>query len=114
MEDTIFHKIIRKEIPVDLLHEDDLCIVIRDIQPVSPCHLLVIPKKSISKLSDAQEEDKQLLGHLILVANHLAKQEGLDTEGYRVVINNGENASQSVFQLHIHVLGGRTFGWPPG
>lgn len=114
MSDTIFHKIIRREIPAELLHEDEHCVAIRDIHPVSPTHLLVIPKKTLPSLADISSDDRELLGHLLLTANTLAKKEGLDTSGYRVVINSGENAGQTVFQLHVHVIGGRVFGWPPG
>lgn len=113
-ERTIFHKIIDGEIPADIVHEDELCIAIRDINPVSSTHILVIPKKSISKLSEATASDKELLGHMLLQIKSLAEAEGIAEDGYRVVINNGERASQSVFQLHMHLLGGRHFSWPPG
>lgn len=111
--DTIFDKIIRREIPADIVYEDDLCLAFRDITPQAPTHILVIPKKSIAKLSEAQAEDEALLGHLLLAVSKIAKQEKLD-EGYRVVINTGEGGGQTVFHLHLHLLGGRDFGWPPG
>ena len=114
MSETVFHKIIKREIPAEILHEDEHCIAIRDIQPVSPVHMLVIPKKSIARLSDSEPEDKQLLGHLLTVANKLAADAGLKEDGFRIVINSGESAGQTVFQLHLHILGGRSFGWPPG
>ncbi|MFN8389277.1 MAG: histidine triad nucleotide-binding protein [Bdellovibrionota bacterium] len=114
MSDTIFHKIIRKEIPAEMLHEDEHCIAIRDIHPVGPVHILVIPKKTLPGLSDAQSDDKELLGHLLLTATKLAQSEGLTAAGYRVVVNSGEDGGQTVGQLHIHLVGGRAFGWPPG
>ncbi|XP_046863071.1 adenosine 5'-monophosphoramidase HINT1-like [Xenia sp. Carnegie-2017] len=111
--DTIFGKIIRKEIPSDFLYEDDQCIVIKDISPQAPVHLLVIPKKPIIGLSKADESDKQLLGHLLIVAKKVAASQGLDN-GYRVVINDGSDGGQTVMHLHIHVLGKRQLVWPPG
>ena len=114
MEDTIFHKIIRREIPAEIIHEDAQCVAIRDINPVSPVHLLVIPKKTLRSIDDATAEDKELLGHLMLTARELAEKNGLAKDGYRIVINSGENGGQTVFQLHVHVVGGRLFGWPPG
>jgi histidine triad (HIT) family protein len=113
-EETIFHKIMKGEIPSDMLYEDELCIAIRDISPVAPSHLLVIPRKDLPKLSDATSEDKELLGHMLLVIKQLAEEQGIAEDGYRVVINNGSNASQTVFQLHMHLVGGRRFSWPPG
>lgn len=112
MSDTIFAKIINREIPADIIHEDDQCLAFRDVNPQAPTHFLVIPKKPIAKLSDAGNEDQQLLGHLMLVAGQVARAEGL--EDFRLNINNGAGASQTVFHLHIHVLGGRPFSWPPG
>lgn len=112
-EDTIFSKIIRKEIPADIVYEDDLCLAFRDITPQAPTHILVIPKKPIPKLADAQAEDKALLGHMLLAVSDIARQEKLEN-GYRVVINTGEEGGQTVFHLHMHLLGGRTLGWPPG
>ena len=111
-EDTIFSKIIQREIPADIVYEDDLCLAFRDITPQAPTHILVIPKKPIPKLADAQTEDKALLGHLLLAVSEIAKQEKL--EGYRVVINTGEGGGQTVFHLHLHLLGGRDLAWPPG
>ncbi len=112
MSDTIFGQIIRREIPADILYEDDLALAFRDVSPQAPVHFLVIPKKAIEKLSDADSGDQMLLGHLLLVANSVAKEQGL--EDFRLNINNGAGASQTVFHLHVHVLGGRAFGWPPG
>ena len=109
---TIFQKIIDKEIPADILYEDEQALAFRDTQPQAPTHILVIPRKPIVKVSEMGEEDKDLLGHLLWVAAQVARQEGL--EDYRLVINNGEGAGQSVFHLQVHLLGGRELGWPPG
>ena len=110
---TLFEKIINKEIPADILYEDDISIVIKDISPQAPTHLLIIPKKVIPKLSDATKEDQEVLGHLMLVAGKIADELGLD-ETFRLVINNGAKAGQSVFHLHLHLLSGRMLSWPPG
>ena len=112
-EDTIFGKIIRKEIPADIVYEDDLCLAFRDINPQAPTHILVIPKKSIPRLTDAADHDKALLGHMLLTVKSIAEQEGLKN-GYRVVINTDEDGGQTVFHLHMHLLGGRSLSWPPG
>lgn len=112
MSETVFSKIINREIPAEIIHEDDDCLAFRDANPQAPVHFLVIPRKPIPKLSDASEEDRNLLGHLLLVARDVARREGLDD--FRLNVNNGEGASQTVFHLHIHVLGGRSFSWPPG
>ena len=113
MEATLFEKIINREIPADILYEDELSIVIKDISPQAPTHLLIIPKKVIPKLSDATGEDQNLLGHLMLVAGKIAEQLELD-ETFRLVVNNGAKAGQSVFHLHLHLLSGRSLNWPPG
>ena len=105
MDKTIFQKIIDKEIPSEILYEDDLCVVIKDIAPKAPVHLLVIPKKLITKLSESSDEDSQLLGHLMTIVKKMAKEFEID-DAFNVVINNGENAGQTVFHLHIHILGG--------
>lgn len=112
-EDTIFGKIIRKEIPADIVHEDDLCLAFRDITPQAPTHILVIPKKPIPKLAAAGADDKELLGHMLLVIKEIADKEGL-ANGYRVVINTDQDGGQTVFHLHMHLLGGRSLSWPPG
>ncbi|XP_020914344.1 histidine triad nucleotide-binding protein 1 [Exaiptasia diaphana] len=111
--DTIFAKIIRKEIPSEFLHEDDQCIAIRDINPQAPTHVLVIPKKPIAQLSKADDEDEQLLGHLLIVAKKVANKLSLGN-GYRIIINDGPDGGQEVMHIHIHVLGGRKMKWPPG
>lgn len=105
-EDTIFHKIMRKEIPSTFVYEDDQCFAIKDIQPVAPIHYLIIPRKTIQNLAKADEDDEKVLGHLLYVASKLAKQEKLD-EGYRVCINTGAHSFQSVYQLHVHLVGGK-------
>ena len=110
---TIFQKIIEKEIPSEFIYEDDLCIVINDINPQAPLHLLIIPKKPLSKLSDAQEKDLNLLGHLMLVAGNMSRKFNVE-DAFNIVINNGEKAGQTVFHLHIHLIAGREFSWPPG
>jgi histidine triad (HIT) family protein len=112
-QETIFSKIIRREIPADIVYEDDLALAFKDISPQAPVHILVIPKKPIPRLADAQSEDSSLLGHLLLTAKHVAEQAGL-ANGYRVVLNTGSDGGQSVYHLHLHILGGRQMAWPPG
>jgi histidine triad (HIT) family protein len=112
--DTIFGKIIRREIPADIVYEDDLCLAFRDVTPQAPTHVLVIPKKPIPKLADATSDDKELLGHLLLTVKQVAEQLGIAEDGYRVVINTGSSGGQTVFHLHLHLLGGRSLQWPPG
>ena len=109
---TIFQKIIDKEIPADIVYEDEQALAFRDIQPQAPTHILVIPRKPIVNVSEMEAADRELLGHLLWVAAEVARQEGL--EDYRLVTNKGEGAGQSVFHLHVHLLGGRELGWPPG
>jgi histidine triad (HIT) family protein len=113
LTDTIFQKIINKEINADIIYEDEKSLVFRDINPVAPTHLLIIPKKQIEKISDANEEDQDLLGHLFLVAGKVAKELGIEN-AFRLVVNNGAGAQQTVFHLHIHLLADREFNWPPG
>ncbi|KAM9808758.1 histidine triad nucleotide-binding protein 1 [Syngnathus typhle] len=111
--DTIFGKIIRKEIPAKVIYEDDRCVAFPDISPQAPTHILVVPKKPIVQLSKAEDGDAALLGHLLIVAKKCAEQAGL-AKGYRIVINDGPDGGQSVYHVHIHVLGGRVMKWPPG
>ena len=111
--ETIFSKIIRKEIPADIVYEDDLCLAFKDVHPQAPVHLLVIPKKPIPKLADATPEDHALMGHLLLIAKRIAEEAGL-SNGFRLVINNGDDGGQTVDHLHLHILGGRQMKWPPG
>ena len=112
-QDTIFGKIIRKEIPADIVYEDDLALAFKDVAPQAPVHILVIPKKPIPKLADASPEDQALMGQLLLTAKKVAEEAGL-TNGYRTVINTGSDGGQTVYHLHIHILGGRQMKWPPG
>ena len=112
MTDTIFGRIARGELSADKVHEDDRCLAFRDIDPQAPTHLLVIPKKPIPRLSEAEPGDEALLGHLLRVATRVAQEAGL--ADYRLIVNDGPGAGQSVFHLHVHVLGGRPLGWPPG
>ena len=113
MTETIFSKIITREIPADVVYEDDLCLAFRDINPQAPVHILVIPKKAIPTLTAAGSDDRDILGHLLQASTRIAEQEGVG-DAFRLVINNGEKAGQSVFHLHVHILAGRPFGWPPG
>ena len=110
---TLFEKIINREIPADIVYEDELSLAFKDINPQAPTHLLIIPKKPIEKLSDANIEDQALLGHLMLVAGKIAEQLNLDNT-FRIIINNGAGAGQSVFHLHLHLMSGRPLSWPPG
>ncbi|MBI2299853.1 MAG: histidine triad nucleotide-binding protein [Armatimonadetes bacterium] len=112
--ETIFGKIIRGEIPSDKVYEDDLAVAFRDIHPVAPSHVLVVPKHPFVSLLDSSPAEAAVLGHLLWVAAEVARREGYAEDGFRVVINNGESAGQEVEHLHLHVLGGRRFGWPPG
>ena len=113
MTDSIFAKIINKQIPADIVYEDDLCLAFRDMNPQAPVHLLLVPKKPLDMLSSAREEDQALLGHLLLAAGKIARQLKIDG-AFRLVINNGEESGQSVFHVHLHILAGRPFRWPPG
>ncbi|KAA1260915.1 HIT-like protein [Rubripirellula obstinata] len=110
---SIFTKIIDREIPADILHEDDLCLAFRDIAPKAPTHFLVIPKKEIVSLADLTDGDESIVGRCILVASQVAAKEGLDG-GYRLVANCGDDGGQEVPHLHFHVMGGRKLTWPPG
>lgn len=112
-EKTLFQKIADREIPADIVFEDDLCIAFRDINPQAPTHILIVPRKPIPTLNDLQEGDEPLVGHLFLVARDLAAREGLKN-GYRAVFNCGDDAGQTVFHIHLHLLGGRSLSWPPG
>ena len=113
MSETIFQKIIDKELPADIVYEDESCLAFKDINPVAPIHILVIPKKRIEKISDSNTEDKELLGHLFLVAGNIARDLGIE-DAFRLVVNNGAGAQQTVFHLHVHLIAGREFNWPPG
>ena len=111
--DTIFSRIIRREIPARIEYEDDLCLAFHDVAPQAPVHLLVIPKQPIPSLVEVTDADKPLLGHLMAVASSVARKLGLD-DGDRLVVNCGRDGGQTVHHLHVHLLGGRSLGWPPG
>lgn len=110
----MFARILRREIPAQVLHEDEQCLAFRDASPQAPLHFLVIPKRPLAKLADAGAEDAALLGHLMVTAASVARQQGIADDAFRVVVNNGAGAGQSVFHLHLHVLAGRPLAWPPG
>ena len=112
-EQTLFEKIIAREVPADIVYEDDQCLAFRDINPQAPVHVLVIPKKPIPMVGEAHEADEPLLGHLLTTASKIAEDEGYG-DAFRLAINNGAKAGQTVFHLHVHVLAGRQFNWPPG
>ena len=111
---TLFEKIAAREIPAKIIQEDDDLIVFHDIKPQAPVHVLVVPKRPIPRLANATAEDEKLLGKLLLKAQEMAKSLGIAESGFRVVINSGRNAGETVAHLHLHVLGGRPFAWPPG
>ncbi len=113
--DCIFCKIIKKEIPSKIVYEDEKIIGFEDINPMAPIHILIIPKEHIPMIDDVEEKHSKLIGDMILVAKNIAKKKGLsEKNGYRLVFNNGKDAGQEVFHIHLHLLGGRKFGWPPG
>jgi histidine triad (HIT) family protein len=111
---TLFQKIIDREIPAKIAHEDEQCIAIHDINPQAPVHVLIIPKKLIARVNEAAPGDQATLGHLLLTAAALARKLGVSESGYRVVVNNGRDGGESVPHLHVHVIGGRPLSWPPG
>jgi len=111
---TIFKKIIDKEIPVDIVYEDDLCLAFKDIDPKAPTHILIIPKKEIPSMAEASQGDEGLLGHILITASRIAKDQGISDSGYRLVANTNSEGGQEVYHLHIHLLGGRQMTWPPG
>jgi len=113
MSDTLFSKIIQREIPADIVYEDEQCLAFRDVNPQAPVHILVVPKKPIAMVADADEEDEALLGHLLTTASKVAKQEG-HGDAFRLIVNNGADVGQTVFHLHVHILAGRSMTWPPG
>ena len=114
MSKTLFEKIIAREIPADIVYEDDLVVAFRDIKPQAPTHILIVPRKPIPRIGAATAEDHRLLGHLLLKAAEVAARLGLKETGYRLVINNGRDGGESVPHLHCHILGGRPMAWPPG
>jgi histidine triad (HIT) family protein len=113
MAKTIFQKIIDREIPAKIEHEDEHCVVLHDIQPQAPVHFLIVPKKLIPRVADASAADETILGHLLIVAGRIAKKLNLSA-GFRIVINNGPHACESVPHLHVHLIAGRQMTWPPG
>ncbi len=113
MTDSIFTKIKNKEIPGNVIYEDDKCFALEDINPQAPIHILIVPHKEIAKISDSTSEDTELLGHLLLVSKKIAQKYELENN-YRLIINNGAGAGQSVFHIHVHLMGGRRLDWPPG
>jgi histidine triad (HIT) family protein len=111
---TLFEKIIAREIPADIVFEDDQCLAFRDISPQAPIHILIIPKKTIARIGAAQADDQSFLGHLLLTAADIARRENIAPTGYRLVINSGPHGGETIPHLHIHLLGGRHLNWPPG
>lgn len=114
MSKTLFEKIVAREVPANIVYEDDSIIAFRDIKPAAPVHVLIVPKKVIPRVAEAEAMDQAVLGHLLLKAAEVAKSLGLTQSGYRLVINNGPDAGESVPHLHLHILGGRSLSWPPG
>lgn len=113
-QDCLFCKILNGDIPADIIYESDSAIAFRDINPQAPTHVLVIPRKHVATINDLNEEDQEIVGSLYLAAKDIARAEGISDEGYRAVMNCNEGAGQSVFHIHLHVLGGRALDWPPG
>jgi histidine triad (HIT) family protein len=111
---SIFSKIIAKEIPARIVHEDESCVAFHDVHPQAPVHILIIPKREVPRIAATTARDEELLGHLLLVAQTVAKKEGLHDTGFRLVINNGPDGGETVPHLHVHLLGGRPMAWPPG
>lgn len=110
----IFCRIAKKELPSELMHEDEQCVAFRDVNPQAPVHWLIVPKRHIARLHDLTQSDQSLLGHLLLTARSLAERAGVAASGYRLVVNNGDDGGQTVPHLHLHLLGGRAMRWPPG
>lgn len=114
MSKTLFEKIVAREIPAQIVFEDELVLAFRDIHPQAPVHILIVPKKPVPRIAEAAPADHKLLGHLLLKAAEVAEKSGLKTGGYRLVINNGADGGETVPHLHVHILGGRKLAWPPG
>ena len=112
--DTIFHRIMRREIPATIVYEDSFVVAFRDINPVAPTHVLIVPKEDLATLNDLKEEHDRLVGYMVRVASEIAQEMGVAEGGYRLVINCGEDGNQTVLQLHMHLVGGRRMSWPPG
>ena len=113
MSESIFDRIIKREIPADIVYEDDQCLAFRDINPQATVHILVIPLKNIPTINDLDESDEQTVGHLYTVAAKIAKEEGIAEDGYRTVMNCNDHGGQSVYHIHLHLIGGKSLGWPP-
>lgn len=114
MYNTIFGKIITKEIPADIVYEDDFVLAFNDISPQAPVHIIIIPKKEIPTINDITPDDSELIAKLVFAAKNIAKEKGIDKSGYRLLMNCNEHGQQTVFHLHMHLLGGRQMNWPPG
>jgi histidine triad (HIT) family protein len=114
MPKTLFEKICDREIPAEIVYEDELCVCFRDISPQAPVHLLIVPRKAIPRIAEAGDEDEALIGHLFLTARKVAKEQGFAEKGFRLVVNNGPDGGEAVPHLHIHILAGRQMEWPPG
>ncbi len=114
MTDTLFEKIVRREIPADIVYEDEDILAFRDIEPQAPVHILIIPKRRIPTLNDLAEDDADLIGRIILAARQIAEREGLSEDGYRLIFNCNEQGGQTVYHIHLHLIGGRKLDWPPG
>ncbi|MBK8971808.1 MAG: histidine triad nucleotide-binding protein [Hahellaceae bacterium] len=113
MSDTLFTRIINREIPADIIYEDEICLAFNDIHPQAPVHFLVIPKKPIPTLNDLDKDDRQIAGHLMWAAAHIAREKGFAADGYRTVMNCNDDGGQTVYHIHLHVLAGKPLGWPP-
>ena len=114
MTETIFDKIISKEIPADIVYEDNNFLAFNDINPQAPIHILVIPKKNIPSINNLELSDSNLVGEMVIIANKIAKEKGIDEDGYRLIFNCNENGGQTVYHIHLHLIGGRKLSWPPG
>ena len=114
MTETIFDKIISKEIPADIVYEDNDFLAFNDINPQAPIHILIIPKKRIPTINDLQPNDYKLIGEMVVIAKNIAEEKGLSEDGYRLIFNCNENGGQTVYHIHLHLLGGRSLSWPPG
>jgi histidine triad (HIT) family protein len=114
MTDCLFCKIVAGEIPANIVYQDEYCLAFRDINPQAPTHVLIIPRQHIATINDVDPENTQLVGHLVLAAKKIARAEKLSDDGYRLILNCNADAGQTVFHIHVHLLGGRVFGWPPG
>ena len=114
MSNCLFCKIIEKQVPAKIMYEDDLCLAFEDVNPQAPVHVLVIPKKHIPTLLDLNEQDNNLMGHLIGISNKIARDKGIAERGFRLIINCNPESGQTVYHIHLHVIGGRTMQWPPG